>query len=253
MMASSSISPYKRLLIKLSGETFMGDAEAGICSKAVLKWAQALARLKDSIESLAVVIGAGNLYRGKTHTQAFMRRPVADQIGMLATVMNGLALSEALHSLQVGNLLMSAVVCGSIVEPYSISRAKKLFDEGVLLIFAGGTGNPFFTTDSAAVLRSCEMGVDLLVKATNIDGVYSADPRKESGAVRYETISYDQVLADNLSVMDAASIALCRDNGLPLLVCDKKLLLGSDFANAMIDPLRCRELGTFISEVTPCQ
>ena len=209
---------YKRVLLKVSGEALMGRREYGLDTDTL----NAIAADIDDVVALGVqvcmVIGGGNIFRGVSAAADGMDRAQADYIGMLATVMNALAMQSALESREVPTRVQSAIPMASVCEPYIRRRAERHMEKGRVVIFAAGTGNPFFTTDTAAALRAAEMNCDALLKGTQVDGVYSADPRKVPGASRYEELSYLDVLARDLNVMDAAAISLARENGLPILI-----------------------------------
>ncbi|HUC18808.1 MAG TPA: UMP kinase [Acetobacteraceae bacterium] len=209
---------YRRVLLKVSGEALMGGREFGLDTETL----QAIAIDIEDVVALGVqvcmVIGGGNIFRGVSAAAEGMDRAQADYIGMLATVMNALAMQSALERSGVPTRVQSAIPMASVCEPYIRRRAQRHMEKGRVVIFAAGTGNPFFTTDTAAALRATEMGCDALLKGTQVDGVYSADPRKVPGASRYEELSYLDVLARDLSVMDAAAISLARENSLPILV-----------------------------------
>ncbi len=209
---------YRRVLLKVSGEALMGRREYGLDTETL----RAIAADIEDVVALGVqvcmVIGGGNIFRGVSGAAGGMDRAQADYIGMLATVMNALAMQSALESREVATRVQSAIPMASVCEPYIRRRAQRHMEKGRVVIFAAGTGNPFFTTDTAAALRATEMGCDALLKGTQVDGVYSADPRKVPGAARYEELSYLDVLAQDLSVMDAAAISLARENSLPILV-----------------------------------
>jgi len=210
--------PLKRILLKLSGEALLGDADYGV-DPAVLK--RIAGEMKDVIGrgiELAVVIGGGNLFRGAGLARAGMDRVTADHMGMLATIMNALALQDALETLGQDSRVMSALRCQEVCEDYIRRRAIRHLEKGRCVIMAAGTGNPFFTTDTAASLRAIEIEADLLLKATKVNGVYTDDPLRNPRAERYRRLSYDKVLDDRLGVMDATAIVMCRDHGLPLRV-----------------------------------
>ena len=209
---------YRRVLLKLSGEALMGPDAYGINREALARIASEIKAVTDSGVQLAVVIGGGNIFRGVAPTAQGMERTTADSMGMLATVINALALQDALERLGVAVRVQSALRMDQVVEFYILRRARRHLEEGRVVIFAGGTGNPFFTTDTAASLRALEIEADIVLKATNVDGVYSKDPARHSDARRYDEISYSEILEKRLGVMDAASIALCRDRGLPVRV-----------------------------------
>ncbi len=209
---------YRRVLLKVSGEALMGAAEYGISTEVVGKIAADIGSVVAMGVEVCLVIGGGNIFRGVSGAAAGMERASADYMGMLATVMNALAVQNALEKRGVQTRVQSAIPMASICEPYIRRRAIRHMEKGRVVIFAAGTGNPFFTTDTAAALRAVEMGCDALLKGTQVDGVYSADPRKVPDATRYERLSYLDVLARDLAVMDASAISLARENGLPIVV-----------------------------------
>jgi uridylate kinase len=209
---------YRRVLIKLSGEGLMGGKEYGLDGSTLTRIAEEIRSVVDMGIEVCLVIGGGNIFRGLSGAAAGMERTSADYMGMLATVINSLAMQNALEKIGLQTRVQSAIPMSTVCEPYIRRRADRHMEKGRIVIFAAGTGNPFFTTDTAAALRAVEMKCDLLVKATQVDGVYSADPRKDSNAVRYETLTFMDVLANELEVMDATAIALCRENDLPIMV-----------------------------------
>jgi uridylate kinase len=210
---------YKRILLKLSGESLMGSKEFGMDAVAVNELAKDLKDLALQGVEVCVVIGGGNIFRGIAGAAAGMDRTSADYMGMLATVMNALSLQDALENKQgLQTRVMSAIPMPTVCESYIRRRAVRHLEKGRIVIFAAGTGNPFFTTDTAATLRAIEMNCDVIMKATQVDGIYDSDPNKTKGARRYDKISYEDVITKNLSVMDASSIALARDNNLPIIV-----------------------------------
>ncbi len=209
---------YKRVLLKLSGEALMGDDAYGINRATIERMVDEVAAVSRSGVELAIVIGGGNIFRGVAPGAAGMDRATADYMGMLATVMNALALADALRQSGVVARVMSAIDIQQVVEPYIRPKALQYLEEGKVVIFAAGTGNPFFTTDTAAALRGSEIGAEIVLKATKVDGVYTADPKKDSSATRYNTISFDEAIIKNLQVMDATAFALCRDQALPIKV-----------------------------------
>ena len=209
---------YKRVLLKLSGEALMGDDAFGINPTTIESMVTDIAAVVNSGVQLAIVIGGGNIFRGVAGGAAGMDRATADYMGMLATMMNSLALQDALRQKGVEGRVQSALRMDQVVEPYIRPRAIRHMNEGKVVIFAAGTGNPFFTTDTAAALRGAEMGVEIVLKATKVDGIYSSDPKKDPTATRYETISFDEAIIKNLQVMDATAFALCRDRKLPIKV-----------------------------------
>ena len=208
----------KRVLLKLSGEVLMGEQQFGIDPATVAALAQEVKAAKDGGLEICLVIGGGNIFRGMAGAAAGMDRAQADYMGMLATVMNALAMQNALEQLGVNTRVQSAVQMDQVCEPVIRRRAERHLEKGRIVIFAAGVGSPYFTTDSGAALRAAEMKCDALLKGTSVDGVYDDDPKKNSNAKRFDTVSYDRVLADNLKVMDASAVALCRDNGIPIVV-----------------------------------
>ena len=213
-----TMPPAKRVLLKLSGEVLMGDQQFGIDPATVAALAGEVKAAKDSGLEICLVIGGGNIFRGMAGAAAGMDRAQADYMGMLATVMNALAMQNALEQIGVHTRVQSAVQMDQVCEPVIRRRAERHLEKGRVVIFAAGVGSPYFTTDSGAALRAAEMKCDALLKGTSVDGVYDDDPKKNSNAKRFETVSYDRVLADNLKVMDASAVALCRDNGIPIVV-----------------------------------
>jgi uridylate kinase len=211
---------YRRILLKLSGEALLGDADYGIDPAVLRRLAAEVHSLIDRGVEVALVIGGGNIFRGAGLAAAGMDRVGADHMGMLATVMNGLAMQDALEHEGVFTRVMSAIKINQVCEDYIRRRAIRHLEKGRVVILAAGTGNPFFTTDSAASLRAVEIGADVMLKATKVDGVYSADPVTDEGAQRYERLTYDQVLDERLSVMDATAIVMCRDENMPIIVFD---------------------------------
>ncbi len=209
---------YRRVLLKVSGEALMGAREYGLDTETIAAIATDVGCVVAMGVQVCLVIGGGNIFRGVSGAASGMDRAQADYIGMLATVMNALAMQNALEKLQVPTRVQSAIPMASVCEPYIRRRAMRHMEKGRVVIFAAGTGNPFFTTDTAASLRAVEMNCDCLLKGTQVDGVYSADPRKDAGAERYEQLTYHDVLAHDLGVMDAAAISVARENNLPVLV-----------------------------------
>ena len=209
---------YQRVMLKLSGEALMGRREFGLDNDTLKAIAQDIRAVVAMGVEVCVVIGGGNIFRGVSAASSGMDRAQADYMGMLATVMNALAVQAALEKAGVQTRVQSAIPMSSICEPYIRRRAMRHMEKGRVVVFGGGTGNPFFTTDTAAALRATEMGCDALMKGTQVDGVYSADPRKDPNATRYEELTYLDVLARDLAVMDAAAISLARENHLPILV-----------------------------------
>ena len=213
-----SASRYQRILVKLSGEALLGQAEYGIDPLMLRRVATELQEVQALGVQVAVVIGGGNIFRGAGLARSGMDRVTADQMGMLATVMNALAMQDAIEQIGSHARVMSAIRINEVCEDFIRRRAVRHMEKGRIVIFAAGTGNPFFTTDTAASLRAIEIGADLLIKATKVNGVYDDDPVKNPAAKRYQKLSFDRVLDDRLSVMDATAIVMCRDNRLPLRV-----------------------------------
>jgi uridylate kinase len=210
--------PVKRVLLKLSGEVLMGDQQFGIDPGFVEELAKEVKAAKETGLELCLVIGGGNIFRGMAGAAQGMDRAQADYMGMLATVMNALAMQSALEKLGVHTRVQSAIQMDQVCEPVIRRRAERHLEKGRVVIFAAGVGAPYFTTDSGAALRAAEMQCDALLQGTSVDGVYDSDPKKNSNAKRFETVTYDRVLADNLKVMDASAVALCRDNEIPIVV-----------------------------------
>lgn len=212
-------SSFKRVLIKLSGESLSEEGQHGIQNDAALSIAQTLKTAYDAKIQMGIVVGGGNLFRGHELIQSMqIPRAKADEIGMIATLINGLVLQQALATVGCKAHVMSALPFGSIVQSYSYEKTQNYLDHGEIVIFVAGSGHPYFTTDTAASLRACEIGADALLKATKVDGVYSSDPKKNSDAKKYDELTYNEVLDKQLNVMDATAISLCRDNQLPILV-----------------------------------
>ena len=209
---------YRRVLVKVSGEALMGDGQFGIDIATVDRIAKDVAEAAATGIQLCMVVGGGNIFRGLAGSAKGIDRATADYMGMLATVMNALALQAGLERAGVASRVQSAIAMNNVCEPYIRRRAIRHMEKGRVVIFAAGTGNPFFTTDTAAALRAAEMGCDALFKGTSVDGVYTADPKKDPNAVRYDQLSYLEVLAQDLKVMDASAIALMRDNAIPIVV-----------------------------------
>lgn len=209
---------YQRVLLKLSGEALMGSGKFGIDHDTVMRIAGEIKTVRDQGSQICVVVGGGNIFRGMSAEATGMDRASADHMGMLATVMNALAVQSALESQDVHTRVQSAITMTSVCEPYLRRRAIRHMEKGRVVIFGAGTGNPFFTTDTAAALRAAEMSCDALLKGTQVDGVYSADPKQDSDAIRYDQLDYLEVLQRDLKVMDAAAISLCRENRIPIVV-----------------------------------
>lgn len=209
---------YRRILLKLSGEALMGATPFGIDPETVANMAAEVKAAKDTGLELCLVIGGGNIFRGMAGAAKGMDRAQADYMGMLATVMNALAMQNALEQLGVQTRVQSAIEMDKVCEPVIRRRAERHLEKGRVVIFAAGVGAPYFTTDSGAALRAAEMKCDALLKGTSVDGVYNADPKKVADAKRYDHVSFNKVLADDLKVMDASAVALCRDNNIPIVV-----------------------------------
>jgi uridylate kinase len=210
----------RRVLLKLSGEALMGEAEYGIDPGVVRNIAMQVAEARDGDNEIAIVVGGGNIFRGLAASARGMDRSTGDYMGMLATVMNGLAIQDALEQAGCPTRVMSAIAMNEIAEPYIRRRAVRHIEKGRVVIFVAGTGNPYFTTDTAAALRAVEIGADVLMKATKVDGVYDADPMTVPGARRYDRLEYTDLLRDQLKVMDGAAVSLCMENDLPIVVFD---------------------------------
>ena len=226
---------HKRILLKLSGEALMGDDAFGINRATIERIVGEIAEVTHMGVQVAVVIGGGNLFRGVAGGSAGMDRATADYMGMLATVMNALALADAMNKHGMTARVMSAIGIEQVVEPYVRPKALQYLEEDKVVVFAAGTGNPFFTTDTAAALRGAEIGAELVLKATKVDGVYTADPKKDPKATRYAELSFDEAMSRNLGIMDATAFALCRDQKLPIKVFSifkpgalKNVILGDD-------------------------
>jgi uridylate kinase len=232
---------YRRVLLKLSGEALMGDLDYGIEPRVIQRIAAEIAAAAKQGVEIAIVIGGGNIFRGAGLARAGMDRVTGDYMGMLATVMNALAIQDALESLDIYARVMSALQVHEVCEDYIRRRAVRHLEKGRVVILAAGTGNPFFTTDTAASLRAIEIGADILLKATKVDGVYDSDPVNNPDAKRYETVSFDQLLADKLLVMDATAVVMCRDNSLPLRVFDLTR------ANALVQAMAGDNVGTLVT------
>ena len=209
---------FKRVLLKLSGESLMGEDAFGINRQTIERIVEEIAQVAALNVELGVVIGGGNIFRGVALGSAGMDRATADYMGMLATIMNALALADVMRQKGLNARVQSAINIEQVVEPYIRPKAIRYLEEGKIVIFAAGTGNPFFTTDTAAALRGTEIGAEMVLKATKVDGIYSADPKLQPDAVRYDRISFDEAIMNNLKIMDATAFALCRDQNLPITV-----------------------------------
>ncbi len=226
---------YKRILLKLSGEALMGSDAYGINRETLAGIVAEIKSVVDLGVEIGVVIGGGNIFRGVAGSASGMDRATADYMGMLATVMNAMALADAMRQAGLSGRVQSALNIEQVVEPYIRGKAIRYLEEGKIVIFAAGTGNPFFTTDTAAALRGSEIGAEIVIKATKVDGVYTADPKKDPAAQRYHRVSFDEAIGKNLQVMDATALALCRDQKLPINVFSifksgalKSVVLGED-------------------------
>ena len=215
---NNGLPKYRRIILKVTGEVFAGPHKFGIDGKTVKAFAEEIKEVKDLGCELALVIGGGNIFRGAVASDIGMDRASADTMGMLATVINSLALQDALEKLGVSTRVLSAIEMRQVAEPYIRRRATRHLEKGRVVIFAGGTGNPYFTTDTTASLRAMEVGAEVILKATKVEGVYDADPLKHEGARKFEELTYIEVLNRQLKVMDSTAISLCMDNQLPIIV-----------------------------------
>ena len=243
-MIEAQVQPgvlYRRVLLKLSGEALMGDLEYGIEPGVIQRIAAEIAEVRKLGVELAIVIGGGNLFRGAGLARAGMDRVTGDNMGMLATVMNALAIQDALESLDMDARVMSALEVHKVCEDYIRRRAVRHLEKGRVVILAAGTGNPFFTTDTAASLRAIEIGADVLLKATMVSGVYDSDPNLNAKALKYDTVSFDKVLADKLKVIDATAVVMCRDNNLPLRI------FNLNDADALVQAMTDGDVGTLVT------
>lgn len=241
MSSDAAESPYRRVLIKLSGEALMGDDEYGIAPAIVDRIGDEINDLRAAGVEVAIVVGGGNIFRGAGLAAAGIDRVTADQMGMLATVINALAIQDTLERKGLYARVMSAIKINEVCEDYIRRRAVRHLEKGRVVVLAAGTGNPFFTTDSAASLRAIEINAELMIKATKVDGVYSADPATDSSATRYDVLGYDEVLERKLEVMDATAIVLCRENNMPLRVVDMTT------PGAFVDAALGRKVGTLVT------
>ncbi len=215
---AGGIPKYKRIILKVTGEVFAGPQKFGIDGKTVKAFAEELKEVKEMGCELALVIGGGNIFRGAVASEIGMDRASADTMGMLATVINSLALQDALEKIGVSTRVLSAIEMRQVAEPYIRRRATRHLEKGRVVIFAGGTGNPYFTTDTTASLRAMEIGAEVILKATKVEGVYDADPFRHEGAKKFEELTYIEVLNRKLKVMDSTAVSLCMDNHLPIIV-----------------------------------
>ena len=241
MSSPSNALKYRRVLLKLRGEALMGDESYGIDPNVIERIAGEIADLCQQGAEIAIVIGGGNIFRGTGLAAAGIDRVTGDHMGMLATIMNSLAMQDALERVQLHARVMSALKINQVCEDYIRRRAVRHLEKGRVVILAAGTGNPFFTTDSAASLRAIEIGAELLIKATKVDGVYSADPVQDKNAVRYDSLNYDEVIERKLGVMDTTAVVLCRDNQMPLRVLDMTK------PGALLNAARGEDEGTLVS------
>jgi uridylate kinase len=235
--------PFRRVLLKISGESLMGSQSFGVSFEACLQIGKAIKEMRDAQLEVSVVIGGGNIFRGVNLKESGMERTPADQIGMLSTLINGLSLQQALLTLGCPTRVMSAIDCPKIAESYNWRESQSALKNGNIILFVGGTGNPYFTTDTAAALRASETHCDILLKATKVDGIYSKDPIKFSDAVKYPQLTYSQILAEKLAIMDATAIALCRSNQIPIFVFNMKNLV----KDKIIDTLQAYD-GSLVKE-----
>lgn len=232
---------YKKILLKLSGEALMGDQEFGISSDVIASYAKQIKEIVDLGVEVSIVIGGGNIFRGISGAAQGVDRVTGDHMGMLATVINSLALQNSIEKLGVPTRVQTAIEMPKIAEPFIKRRAQRHLEKGRVVIFGAGTGNPYFTTDTAAALRAIEMGTDVVIKATKVDGIYDKDPIKFADAKKYEKVTYNEVLAKDLKVMDATAISLCRENKLPIIVFNslvegnlKKVIMGENIGTTVV-------------------
>jgi len=232
---------YKKILLKLSGEALMGDQEFGISSDVIASYAKQIKEIVDLGVEVSIVIGGGNIFRGISGAAQGVDRVTGDHMGMLATVINSLALQNSIEKLCVPTRVQTAIEMPKIAEPFIKRRAQRHLEKGRVVIFGAGTGNPYFTTDTAAALRAIEMGTDVVIKATKVDGIYDKDPVKFADAKKYEKVTYNEVLAKDLKVMDATAISLCRENKLPIIVFNsliegnlKRVIMGENIGTTVV-------------------
>jgi uridylate kinase len=231
---------YKRILLKLSGESLMGSKQFGIDNQRLANYAAEIKEIHDMDVEIAIVIGGGNIFRGVQAEEGGMDRTHGDYMGMLATMINSMALQSALETVGLQTRLLSAIEMKAIAEPFIRRRAVRHLEKGRIVIFGAGTGNPFFTTDSAASLRAIEINADVILKGTRVDGIYTADPFKDSSAVKYEQITFDEVYQQGLNVMDLTAFTLCKENDLPIIVFDM------DTPGNLKDLLKGKKVGTLV-------
>ncbi|MAZ31396.1 MAG: UMP kinase [Flavobacteriales bacterium] len=232
---------YRRILLKLSGEALMGEAEYGISPDKISEYAKEIQKVVEQGCQIAVVIGGGNIFRGVQAANSGMDRVQGDYMGMLATVINGLALQSALEHIHVKTRLMSALKMDEVAEPFIRRRAIRHIDKGRVVIFSAGTGNPYFTTDTAATLRAIEIEADVILKGTRVDGIFTADPEKDPKAKKYDTISFDEVYRKGLNVMDMTAFTLCNENKLPILV------FNMNISGNLINVVNGNKVGTLVN------
>ena len=232
---------YKKILLKLSGEALMGDQEFGISSDVIASYAKQIKEIVDLGVEVSIVIGGGNIFRGLSGAAQGVDRVTGDHMGMLATVINSLALQNSIEKLGIPTRVQTAIEMPKVAEPFIKRRAQRHLEKGRVVIFGAGTGNPYFTTDTAAALRAIEMETDVVIKATKVDGIYDKDPEKYPDAKKYETVTYNEVLAKDLKVMDATAISLCRENKLPIIVFNsldegnlKKVIMGEHIGTTVV-------------------
>jgi uridylate kinase len=237
----SGATRYRRILLKLSGEALLGEQPYGVDPAVVAFVAEQVRSVRDLSVEVGIVVGGGNIFRGMAGAATGMDRATADYIGMLATAMNGLALQDALERAGVPTRVMTAIDMNEVAEPYIRRRAQRHMEKGRVVVFVAGTGNPYFTTDTAAALRAVEIGAEVVLKATKVDGVYDKDPAKHADARRFPAISYTKVLVDGLKVLDAAAVSLCMENDLPIVVFDL------DAPENILRAVRGEDVGTMIS------
>ncbi len=232
---------YSRILLKLSGESLMGTRNYGIDPKMLEQYAKEIKTITDIGVQVAIVIGGGNIYRGMNEAETGIERAQGDYMGMLATVINGMALQAALEKEGVNTRLQSAIKMEQVAEPYIRRRAMRHLEKGRVVIFGAGTGNPYFTTDTAGSLRAIEIKSDVILKGTRVDGIYSADPEKDPNAIRYESLSFDEVIRGNLRVMDMTAFTLCQENNLPIIV------FNMNEAGNLLSVVSGKAIGTLVS------
>ncbi len=232
---------YNKILLKLSGEALLGNQEFGISSDVIASYSKQIKEIVDMGVEVSIVIGGGNIFRGLSGEAQGVDRVTGDHMGMLATVINSLALQNSIEKLGLPTRVQTAIEMPKIAEPFIKRKAQRHLEKGRVVIFGAGTGNPYFTTDTAAALRATEMNVDVVIKATNVDGIYDKDPKKFKDAKKYQKVSYNEVLAKNLRIMDATAISLCRENKIPIIVFNsliegnlKKVIMGEDIGTTVL-------------------